>query len=490
MWLILILLLLGLLAYLDTRKPKNFPPGPAWLPFVGCALQLYRLHLKTGHLTKATQVLAARYGSLVGTRVGREHLVFVCGLEAIEEMFTREEFNARPDGILATSRTGGRRRGILFTDSKLFQDQRRFVQKQLKEFGFRKEVMSENIDRGARAIIDDVKKKTNRNGVVAVNSLFAEQLLQTTWALLAGNESFLDDSEVRELHRAMENFSRCATVSGTAFSNFPFLKRICPEYCGYNAYVNAHKNILEFARRKIHGLRKPTVRLSLIGAYLEVLSGPEKTDNFDEEQLLAICLDLFLTGFETLQHALEFAIFYLVLHPDVQRKAQKELDGVVGSGRLPSLEDKPRLPYIESITMETIRLYGGRSFLVPRRATRDTTFNGYFIPKGTILLGSLRSVFMDPNGRWANPSVFDPERFLKDGNLNVPSDFIPFALGKRRCLGEILARANLFLILACLLQTFNFKAVPGNPPKLEIIENLSPTLKPFKAVVSLRKPVN
>lgn len=486
MWLALILLVLVLVAYLDTRKPKNFPPGPSWFPLIGCAWQLRKLHRRTGNFAKASQELAAMYGPLVGLRIGRERAVLVYGLQAIEEMYTRDELNGRPIGLLSTSRTGGTRRGILFTDSKFYQEQRKFVHTQLKKYGLRKEILMENVQREVRAVIDDIKRKMKDDGAITSDSLFGEQLLQTVWALLAGNEGHLDDLEVSKLHRVMEDVSRSTSLSGTAFSNFPFLKYICPDYCGYNAYVRVNKTVMEFSSKLIQGLEKTrNPNPSLIRDYLERMD-PVGESNFNKDNLMAICLDIFTAGFETTYNTLGFAMFYIVVYPDLQKKAQDEIDRVVGRKRLPTLDDKPQLPYVESVVLESIRMFTGRTFLVPRRAMKDTTFNGYFIPKDTVLFGNSRGTFMDPNVGWTNPSVFNPERFMKDGSLNVPDGFIPFGLGKRRCLGEDLAKANLFLLIAGLLQTFNFKPVPDDPPQFEVMDGLTAAIKPFNMIVSLR----
>ncbi|KAB0792149.1 hypothetical protein PPYR_14349 [Photinus pyralis] len=486
MWFLLILLVLVLVAYLDTRKPKNFPPGPAWFPLIGCAWQLHRLRRRMGHLTKASQELAAKYGPLVGVRIGRERAVFVYGLQAIEEMYTRDELNGRPIGLLSTSRTGGTRKGIIFTDSEFFQEQKKFLQRELKQSGFRKEILMENIQREVRAIIDNVKRKIKDNCAVTSDRLFGEQLLQSVWVLMAGNESHLDDLGASELHRVMVDLSHSTSLSCTAFSNFPFLKYICPDYCGYNPYVRVNRTVIEFSSKMIQGLRKTgSPNASLIRAYLETMDSVGKS-NFTMDQLMGICLDIFTGGFETTNNTLCFAMYYVVVHPDFQTKAQDELDRVVGRERLPTLEDKPQLPYVEAVVLESLRMFTGRSFLIPRRAMKDTTFNGYFIPKDTVLFGNSRGTFMDPNSGWPNTSVFNPERFMKDGSLNVPDGFIPFGIGKRRCLGEVFAKANLFLIIAGLLHTFNFRPVPGDPPHFEVMEGLTAGVKPFKMIVSLR----
>lgn len=91
--------------------------------------------------------------------------------------------------------------------------------------------------------------------------------------------------------------------------------------------------------------------------------------------------------------------------------------------------------------------------------------------------------FPDPD-----PEVFRPERYLKDDGENVttPEYYIPFGFGKRRCMGETLAKANIFLFTATLLQNFNFVASPDCPPQVEWIEGITPSPSPYKATITLR----
>ncbi|KAB0792150.1 hypothetical protein PPYR_14109 [Photinus pyralis] len=483
MWLIVILLLLLFLALLDTRRPKNFPPGPAWFPIIGCAWQIQKLCRQTGSLSKAVLPLVAEYGPLIGARIGRERVVIVCGLQQILEMFGRDELNGRPKGILSDSRTGGKRKGIVFNDSQTFQEHKKFVLRHLKDS---KEIMEEAIHSELREINEDLTKRCKKNGTVPIDSLFGIPLLNMLWSLMAGRKRPLEDFEVNELLSIMEDFSLCGSLSGTSFSNFPFMKYLCPNYSGYNTYVDVHKRIINFVRERVEELRGSGANPGLIHAYLATLNSREKKDSFSEEQLLAVCMDLFIAGFETTYNTLQFFMSYIVLHQDVQTKAQKEIDCVVGRRRAVTLDDKPRLPYVESVVLESMRLFAGRGFLVPRRATQDTTFYGYFIPKDTILLGNSRGTLMDSKAGWKNPSAFDPDRYIKDGSLNVPSSFVIFGLGKRRCLGEILAKANLFLIVANMLQTFSFKAAPGSQQQVEVVEGFTPGVKPFNALVTIR----
>ena len=159
----------------------------------------------------------------------------------------------------------------------------------------------------------------------------------------------------------------------------------------------------------------------------------------------------------------------------------QELDQVIGPDRLPELKDKKNLPYLEAIIAETLRLSSLAPLALPHKATVDTTLQGYNIPKETTVLINLWSLHHDPT-IWDDPHSFIPERFLdNDGKFVPPKQdrFLPFAAGRRACLGEPLARVELFLILARLLHSFRLE----NPPGCDL-----PTLKPIAGLALMPQP--
>jgi len=112
-------------------------------------------------------------------------------------------------------------------------------------------------------------------------------------------------------------------------------------------------------------------------------------------------------------------------------RLQKELDSAVGRSRLPSLEDRPNLPYLEAIAHEVLRLVAIAYISPPRMAGRDCVVAGYDVPKGTWLFTFLHHILHDPH-YWKEPNSFMPERFMDEtGKFKQDERFIPFGLGKR-----------------------------------------------------------
>ncbi|KAH6906116.1 O-methylsterigmatocystin oxidoreductase [Coprinopsis sp. MPI-PUGE-AT-0042] len=148
-------------------------------------------------------------------------------------------------------------------------------------------------------------------------------------------------------------------------------------------------------------------------------------------------------------------VLALAMHPEVQNKAQKEIDTVVGTERVPSFEDLERLPYIQAVVKEVSRWHTVVPLGVPHAATNDDDLNGYRIPAGTLVIANNWAILHDPNV-FEEPMEFKPERYLKDGKLNTdlldPMN-VAFGYGRRICPGLHLSNAGLTMMAASMLAT-------------------------------------
>lgn len=150
-----------------------------------------------------------------------------------------------------------------------------------------------------------------------------------------------------------------------------------------------------------------------------------------DEQLLSICLDFFQAGTETTSNTLSFGLMYMIHNRNVCEKVQSELDAVIGQRRMPNLQDRTHLPYIEAVLSEIQRISNVAPLGIAHRSMDGVQFREYTIPKDTLMLVSLYSLHMDKN-YWQDPEVFRPERFLNDNGEYIPhaEQFFPFGLGK------------------------------------------------------------
>ncbi|KAG7229896.1 hypothetical protein INR49_009614 [Caranx melampygus] len=183
-----------------------------------------------------------------------------------------------------------------------------------------------------------------------------------------------------------------------------------------------------------------------------------------EDHLLMTVGDIFGAGVETTTTVLKWAVIYLIHHPQVQRRIQEELDSKVGAGRSPQLSERGSLPYLEATIREVLRIRPVAPLLIPHVALSDTSIGDFSVRKGSRVIINLWSLHHDEK-EWKNPELFDPGRFLNsDGTgLVIPSSsYLPFGVGIRVCLGEALAKMELFLFLSWILQRFTLSVPPGH----------------------------
>ncbi|TFK85205.1 cytochrome P450 [Polyporus arcularius HHB13444] len=196
----------------------------------------------------------------------------------------------------------------------------------------------------------------------------------------------------------------------------------------------------------------------------------------DEERVARIgAANAYAAGADSTFSTLLSFFMAMAMYPEVQRKAQAELDAVIGPNRLPEHGDRESLPYVNAVAKEALRWQNAVPLGIVHRSMADDEYNGYFLPEGTLVFTNIWSVAImhDPK-IYPNPDVFEPERYLKNGVLNPdapnPNDIV-FGYGRRICLGRYLADASLFLNVASVLHVF--KITPpldanGQPKKVGV----------------------
>ncbi|KAN0091298.1 Cytochrome P450 [Tylopilus felleus] len=149
-------------------------------------------------------------------------------------------------------------------------------------------------------------------------------------------------------------------------------------------------------------------------------------------------------------------VLAMVLFPEAQRRAQKEIDTVVGSDRLPSFSDRPSLPFIEAVLRETLRWHPVAPMGLPHATTTEDEYEGSYIPKGTTVMVNIWGLAHDEL-TYPEPFKFKPERFIEEDGTLTESDFpFGFGFGRRICPGEHVADASLWIAIAWMLATFEF----------------------------------
>jgi cytochrome P450 len=231
---------------------------------------------------------------------------------------------------------------------------------------------------------------------------------------------------------------------------FPSL-RLFPKYRdGMKQFLTVEKILIEMVKKRIEISLSDEADENFIRSYVI-----EEGQDLDYDQLQRSIVDLFVAGTETTATTLQWMMILLANHSDIQRRIHEEIDKVVPRSRLPSLDDKANLPLVEASILELMRIKTLVPLAVPHKTIGETYVDGYYVPPNTTILVNLFSAHMDPE-IWHDPENFHPDRFLDSSGSVINKELvIPFSIGKRSCLGELLARQEIYLFMTGLLQHFD-----------------------------------
>ncbi|XP_041637318.1 cytochrome P450 2J2-like isoform X2 [Cheilinus undulatus] len=454
-WLLFGFLFLLLVDVVKNGRPHGFPPGPWPLPFLG--------NIFTGVDYRSLEKLSEKYGPVFSVRRGSEKLVFISGYTAIKEALVNQldSFTDRP--IIPLFDVVFKGLGIALSSGYLWKKQRKFANTHLRYFGEGQKSLEHYIlvenNFLCDAFRDEQGKPFNPHFIItnAVSNIIS--------SVVFGHRFEYSDPTFR---RVLELDNDAVLLAGYAQTQ---LYDICPALMKYvpGPHQTVHSNyaqIVEFLKSEVKKHQEewnPDDPRDFIDVYLGEMEKKKEDPQagFNMETLMVCCLDLIEAGTETLATTLRWALVYMVNYPDIQGKVQSEIDRVIGQSRQPTLADRPNMPYTDAVIHETQRFGNIVPLGFPKMASKDTTLMGYFIPKGTWTTTMLSSSLFDKN-EWETPDVFNPEHFLDaNGQFRRRDAFLPFSAGKRVCLGEQLAKMELFLFFATLLQRFTILPPPG-----------------------------
>lgn len=183
-----------------------------------------------------------------------------------------------------------------------------------------------------------------------------------------------------------------------------------------------------------------------------------------ERSMLSTLLDLFFAGGETTANTIHWICLHLAAHQDAQKMLQQEIDTVIGHSRKPQLSDESSMPYTFAVIQESMRLASLVPFGIFHSTTNDVTLRGYKIPKDTMVLMNIYSALRDKEYWKPDPETFRPERHIDSNGKIIKHDpMLTFSVGKRVCIGETLARNELFLWVTSLFQNFSVTPDPEKP---------------------------
>ncbi|KAL1738285.1 cytochrome P450, partial [Schizophyllum fasciatum] len=308
-----------------------------------------------------------------------------------------------------------------------------------------------------------------------------------TIQIMTGHEiKTLDDPYLRVAEDAGKTMTGGGTPGATGVDFCPWLRHL-PSWCdptGSSAFARkwrfAIENLYNMPYERVAadaaaGKAQPSFILSAMEEMEGQSMGGAQT--MTPERIKGVCAATYAGWFATAD-AIAIFVFAVVNHPEVQARAQAELDRVVGPGRLPELSDRKNLPYLERVMQETFRFWPTSPLGAPHKSSEDDVYRGMFIPKGSLVIFNAFAISHDESV-YAGPWQFDPDRYLsrENGGRGEPLPTAHFGFGRRICPGRFVGEASVFMGIATLLHVFTFykakdedgKEITVNPATAEYV---------------------
>ncbi|XP_016381157.1 cytochrome P450 2K16 [Sinocyclocheilus rhinocerous] len=454
----LLLLLAVCLLFFRSQRDENEPPGPKPLPLLG---NLLMLDVSKPHLSLCE--MAKQFGPVFTVYFGPKKVVVLAGYKTVKQALVNhaDEFGDREITPLFHDLTKGH--GIIFANGESWREMRRFALTNLRDFGMGKKKIEEKIIEETCHLLEEFEKfegkpfETTRLMNYAASSVIS--------SIVYGRSFKYTDPQLRcMVDRANESVRLSGTASVQLYNMFPFLS---PWLKNLKLIMNNLaldiKEISELVSSLHQTLNSQDLR-GFVDSFLIRMQNAEesgvKNSLFQKQNLIFTVANLFVAGTDTTSTTLRWGLLFMAKYPHIQDRLQEEIDQVIG-GRQPVSEDRKNLPYTDAVIHETQRFANIAPMSIPHMTSCDVHFNGYFIKKGTCVFPLLMSVLWDED-EWETPRNFNPEHFLdKQGRFVKRDTFLPFSAGHRVCLGEGLARMELFLFFTSLFQRFRFTPPPG-----------------------------
>ncbi|CAI7648233.1 unnamed protein product [Penicillium palitans] len=314
-------------------------------------------------------------------------------------------------------------------------------------------------------------------------------------------EPHAQDPLVDLADKAMEDFSYALLPATWAVKFIPIMKYLPAWFpgAGFVKIAQGYKSRAQSFSDVPYAFTKQQISNGrFVPSFLSNLleSNPVEPGTEEEELIKWSAGSLYAGGADTTVSSIASFFLAMALFPEAQRKAQQELDTVIGSDRLPQFQDRDNLPYMDALVKEVLRWHPVVPMSVTHTSTQDDTCEGYFVPKGSSVLANIWAFTHDPTV-YRDPMAFNPERFLTSPDGKLPErdpHMLVFGFGRRACPGRTLADANVFLTVSQALAVFSIAKPIQNGVTQDIPLKFLPGVishpAPFKVSIQPRSAVH
>ncbi|KAJ3507528.1 hypothetical protein NMY22_g16902 [Coprinellus aureogranulatus] len=451
------------------RNPRRLPlpPGPTGWPIIGNAHQIPAAH---EYPWKSYKELCEEHGGMVYLSTMGQGILVLGTLKHATELLDKRAttYSDRPS-LPAVELTGQLNWAIgAMSYTPRWRNYRRTLH----------QLLNNNHLAGYHPIMVEQRDECIRNlnerpaeFIEHFRMYFGKTIMRTSYGIddMDQNELFIRNAE------SVLDANSNTTAPGKYLVNTVPLLRYVPEWVPGAGFKKTFKRIVEItetaltvpyeAAKASRNQGKGSVHPSMASSLIDDLPDEGSPNRPQMEELgKHVCATAYIAGADTSVASATAFILAMATHPNVQKKAQAEIDTVIGSNRLPLIKDRLSLPYLQAILKEVGRWYTVGPLAFPHATNADDEYEGYFIPKGTCVIANSWAIMHDED-LFERPFDFIPERYMRDGKIDpsVPGpEVAAFGFGRRICPGRHFSDDTIFLLAASILANFNI-----SPPKDE-----------------------
>ncbi|XP_039117669.1 isoflavone 3'-hydroxylase-like [Dioscorea cayenensis subsp. rotundata] len=494
-FLLLSLFILIKINHKNKKNPNPNPPSPPGLPFLG------HLHLLKPPIHQALAHLSDLHGPILLLRFGSRRVLLVSSYSAADECFTVNDitFANRPH-LLA-----GKYLGYDFTSlgwapyGPHWRNLRRMYTVELLSTNrllSSSNVRSDEACSLVKALLREYSGPSFQRTELrpkffgfAYNAVM-RMIANKRYYAYADESSSEGGNEFRDMVKQGSSIAGASNAAdfiplarwfrvGGHEKKLQGLKKRRDKF--FQGLIDEHRT-----KKKMNGSQDGESSSVARSTFLDLLLSMQDDDpeNVPDVFIKHSIAQLLVAGTDTSSVTMEWAMSLLLNNPDSLKKLRAELHANIEQSSILQEADLYKLPYLQAVILETLRIHPSVPLLVPHESSKDCTVGGFHVPKGTMLLVNAWKLHRDPE-TWEEPNKFKPERFLNnDGKEKMK--IMAFGIGRRRCPGEVLALRVVAVVVGILVQCFEWERVDDE--EIDMNEGVGLTMPKAKALVAMYKP--
>ncbi|XP_047326752.1 flavonoid 3'-monooxygenase-like [Impatiens glandulifera] len=467
----------------QNKQSMLLPPGPMGLPLFG------NLPFLNPELHSYFSALAKTYGPIFSLQLGQKIAVVISTPSVAQEVLKDQDIIFANRDVPIAGKVG------FFRDSDILWSPYGPEWRML-----RKICVQEMLSRSKVDSFSDIRRREVRK---MVNSLWVRRMSQVN----VGEEMFMTvfksistilwgDCGNEMMERNLGTEFRLFVEELTMLIVVPNISDFIPCLAYFDLQgiekkmkrlVKRFDDVLELMINERMREDDNNEKTDFLKGLLNLRKGGDAKTPLTKSHLKSLLMDMFIGGTGTTTNMMEFMLAEMMNDPQIMKKAQQELEVVVGSNNIVEESHIHKLPYLYAVMKETLRLHPPAPLLVPHSPSESCTIGGYTIFKGTRVFINVWAIHRDASF-WENPLKFDPQRFMNSKYDYSGNEFnyLPFGSGRRICVGIEIAERMFLYLMASLLHSFEWKVSDGE--KLDLEEKFGLALKKKKPLMAIPTP--